>query len=208
MAVDHTVTPFPVDPACGVQRTLVLGVEWHSCIHSVLQPDMEACTLPELAQVRRLLQDTLGSVFAFLTPRFQHLVLDHVQGQLEGLNLAVTDKFGSQCSNVSIVGHSLGGTIAYSLLTRDAPKLSFDLKHVFYMGANLGAYSALSDSGSCCGTVLRDATLCYCCGTVLCCTMLPCVLCRVLLYCAACCAQPAACCAQLTAQVEKTYKST
>ncbi len=97
-----------------------------------------------------------------------------VTRQLHELHRLVASMFKYYTGEVSLLGHSLGGTIVYEVspahywtrvahywvLTRlgaqvcNSELLQFVPSHVFYLGSNLGAYSLLYQHGELHGPIV------------------------------------------------------
>lgn len=126
-------------------RVLVLGVEWYSVINGTFHSELSPPTNPELRVVREILRDTLGSVMAFLGPKYKQILVSETLTQLDGLHALVRSKFHNFSGDSSVVGHSLGGDILYEIMTTSPP--SFTPANLFYLGTNVSPYSLLSQDG-------------------------------------------------------------
>eukprot|EP00656_Telonema_subtile_P026355 TRINITY_DN28330_c0_g1_i1.p1 TRINITY_DN28330_c0_g1~~TRINITY_DN28330_c0_g1_i1.p1 ORF type:complete len:516 (+),score=96.69 TRINITY_DN28330_c0_g1_i1:131-1678(+) len=128
-------------------RTLVLGVQWFSVVSAALGTDLDPCTPTAVAEARTLLRDTIGTILAFMAPKFRRIMVDETHSQLEALRGMVQQRFKSFSGQSSLIGYSLGGTIVYELLTQ-GPALSFEPAHVFYLGSNIGGYASMVEDGA------------------------------------------------------------
>jgi len=132
-------------------------IEWHEKLHALdtVDPRMRQITLPTVPLMRLMNNDYLGDVIYYFTKYHGQAIVDMVVQSINNAYQEFKESHPDWDGSASLLGHSLGGIIAYDILSHQRfggipatipekssivyPSLNFKPKHLFCVGSPIAA---------------------------------------------------------------------
>jgi hypothetical protein len=146
-------------------RVEFLPILWHSVLHDTdVKQQLLTTTLKNLDSMRKYANGVVMDVLFFVQPIFHQIIVDCVSKKMNDIVAQFcTNNPSFTPSNVSMLGHSLGSTIVFDILTHqnqptdtssevvgiNYPKLTFKPQNLFCIGSPTGMFEAIRPHNQC-----------------------------------------------------------
>jgi hypothetical protein len=124
-------------------KTEFLPIEWWRPCNDLKSERIARASLPSARKIRTVSNEVVVDALMYITPRWREVILAETVSHMKRVvDMFIADHPGFSVDNITVVGHSLGSTILFDLLTTATPPkahiLPFVPRNFISMGSPVG----------------------------------------------------------------------